>query len=311
MLRAAILGSSGMVSQRLQELLIGHPWFDLVEICGSKPGTKLSDIPWKLETPRVEHSIEKVSDYSQIDVDIAFSALPSKVAEIVEPELVNRGIFVFSNASTFRMQVPLVIPEVNPDDLQRFRGHACATNCTVIPVVMPLAALRTLGIEKVSVKTEQALSGGGWELVASGLQSSEIPGEGEKMVEEARHLLGLPELNIEVKCQRVNRIDGHLVHVEVHFDSHITIESVEERLSNFNGVSLPSSPEQVINLENPDPMIHLWAGKGMTTTVGNIEVEDKVLRFSALSHNTVRGAAGGVILLAELAFSEGLLVPHG
>jgi len=310
MLRVAILGSSGMVSQRLQEMLANHPWFDLVAICGSKPGMKISEIPWKLETAKPELPIESVSDFTELEVDLAFSALPSQVAQVVEPDLVERGIAVFSNSSTFRMQVPLVIPEINPEALKQFSGHACATNCTVIPVVMPLAAMKNLGIEKVRVKTEQALSGGGWELVKSGLKSKEIPGEAEKMVEEARELLGLPDLDIEVECERVARIDGHVVHVEVEFENSTSLQSVEERLNGFNGLRLPSSPKHVIQISNPDPVVHLWAGKGMTTTVGNIVVENDRLRYSALSHNTVRGAAGGVILLAELAFSEGLLAPH-
>ena len=310
MLQVAILGSSGIVSQRLQELLVNHPWFELCYICGSKPGTKISDIPWRLESQRPELTIESVSEFSEIDADIAFSALPSSIAEVVEPELVSRGITVFSNASTFRKDVPLVIPEINPDDLRGFSGHACATNCTVIPVVMPLAALKGLGISKVKVKTEQALSGGGWELVESGLKSKEIPGEAEKMVEEARLLLGLANLEIEVSCERVARKDGHIVHVEVEFNSPITEESVIERISAFNGVGLPSSPEVVMQIAAPDAALHLWAGKGMTTTVGNITIEGTTLQFSALSHNTIRGAAGGVILLAELAFSEGLLAPH-
>ena len=132
----AILGASGLVAQRLQELLQEHPFFEVVAIAGSPKnvGLMFDELEWRLDSPRPNYDILVCSMSDIPDVDIAFSALPSNVAEIVEPSLVARGIHVFSNASAFRRVagIPLVIPEINPEAMKVYDGHACATNCTVI-----------------------------------------------------------------------------------------------------------------------------------------------------------------------------------
>ncbi len=310
---AAILGSSGLVGQRLQQLLENHPIFEVVAIAGSPANVGLmhEELDWRLDTPRPEYDILICSMSDIPDVDIAFSALPSDVAAVVEPSLVARGIHVFSNASTFRRisGVPLVIPEINPHAMTSYDGHACATNCTVVPVVTPMKGLRELDIRAVKIHTRQALSGAGWKLLfdeeaRSGNVNPFIPGEEEKLIAELKHLLEI-DIPILASCNRVPEIDGHLVSVSVEVSKNTTVEEVE-RLMQIPTLELPSSPAKlnIIIDETPTRESHLWNGKGMATTVGNIRVDGRIIRYDALSHNTVRGAAGGLILLAEFAVQE-------
>tara|TARA_B110001452_G_scaffold266953_1_gene275186 strand:- start:2123 stop:3085 length:963 start_codon:yes stop_codon:yes gene_type:complete len=309
----AILGASGLVGQRLQELLYNHPFFQVEAIAGSPKhvGLMFEEIEWRLDSQRPDYDILVCSMSDIPDVDIAFSALPSNVAEIVEPSLVARGIHVFSNSSAFRRVagVPLVIPEINPEAMQAYEGHACATNCTVIPVVMPIKGLVPLGIKSVTIHTRQALSGAGWRLLfdesaLAGDVNPFIPGEEEKLIAELKHLLNL-EIPVNASCNRVPHKDGHFVSCGVEVSRSTTVEEVS-RMMDIPRLILPSSPREVnvIIDESPNREDHLWAGRGMTTTVGNIRVEGNIIRFDALSHNTIRGAAGGVILLAEFAIQE-------
>ena len=309
----AILGASGLVGQRLQELLYNHPFFEVVAIAGSPKhvGLMFEEIEWRLDSLRPDYDILICSMSDIPDVDITFSALPSNVAEIVEPSLVARGIHVFSNASAFRRVagIPLVIPEINPEAMQAYEGHACATNCTVVPVVMPIKGLLPLGIKSVTIQTRQALSGAGWRLLSdesalAGDVNPFIQGEEEKLIAEFKHLLNL-EIPVIASCNRVPHRDGHFVSCGVEVSRSTSIEEVS-RLMALPSLDLPSSPKEVnmIIEESPNRAEHLWVGHGMTTTVGNIRVEDNVIRFDALSHNTIRGAAGGVILLAEFAVQE-------
>ena len=311
--KVAILGASGLVGQRLQELLFDHPFFEVVAIAGSpnSVGLMQEEIEWRLESPKPRYDILICSMSDIPDVDIAFSALPNNVAEVVEPSLVARGIHVFSNASTFRRiaGIPLVIPEVNPEDMRSYDGHACATNCTVVPVITPIIGLKSLGIVSVTIHTRQALSGAGWRLLfdkdaLAGNVNPLIPGEEEKLIAELKYLLGM-EIPVIASCNRVPERDGHFVSCGVEVSKETNLEEVLE-LMNIPTLNLPSSPRVVNNIidDSPNREEHLWEGDGMTTTVGNIRVNGNIIRFDALSHNTVRGAAGGVILLAEFAVKE-------
>lgn len=309
----AILGASGLVGQRLQELLYDHPFFEVVAIAGSPTnvGLMYEEIEWRLDSRKPKYDILVCSMSDIPDVDIAFSALPNNVAEVVEPSLVARGIHVFSNASAFRRiaGIPLVIPEVNPEDMKSYDGHACATNCTVVPVVTPMIGMKSLGIKSVTIRTRQALSGAGWKLLfdaeaLSGNVNPFIPQEEEKLIAELKYLLGI-DVPVIASCNRVSERDGHFVSVGVELSRETTVEEVEE-LMNIPTLSLPSSPKLVNEIidDSPTRQEYLWNGNGMTTTVGNIRVEGNIVRYDALSHNTVRGAAGGVILLAEFAVQE-------
>ena len=242
--KVAILGASGLVGQRLQELLFDHPFFEVVAIAGSpnSVGLMQEEIEWRLESPKARYDILICSMSDIPDVDIAFSALPNNVAEVVEPSLVARGIHVFSNASTFRRiaGIPLVIPEVNPEDMRSYDGHACATNCTVVPVITPIIGLKSLGIVSVTIHTRQALSGAGWRLLfdedaLAGNVNPLIPGEEEKLIAELKYLLGL-EIPVIASCNRVPERDGHFVSCGVEVSKETNLEEVLE-LSLSGGVS--------------------------------------------------------------------------
>ncbi|RJU91937.1 MAG: aspartate-semialdehyde dehydrogenase, partial [Candidatus Poseidoniales archaeon] len=163
---AVVLGASGLVGQRMQQRLVNHPWFELTAIGGSaaSAGKSLEEIPWRLEQERpplpqvqvLEVLGESfVKELQTLGIEVAFSCLPSDVANQIEPVLVNCGIAVFSNASSFRRElgIPLVIPDINPEHMSEFNSskgmHACATNCTLVPMAVPIAALRQWDVIKV------------------------------------------------------------------------------------------------------------------------------------------------------------------
>ena len=345
----AILGASGLVSQRMQQRLCMHPWFTLVAVAGQDAGIRLSEIKWHLDEERPnfidECSIEVIDINSnnlaqeliEAGVTIVFSALPSQPALNIEKYLVESGLHVFSNASAYRMHpdVPLVVADVNPDALVNHSPeralHACATNCTLIPILHPLSILsENHDIDKVIVRSEQALSGAGWKLLHNeSLQANaigqEIEGEAEKITEEAERILSLENTEWDVQCLRVNEQDGHLVRVQVHLSNRPSYDCIRSEFASMvieHDSLLPSQPRQPMLVTETEPRRdqHLWNGQtleqlkpsidlkaGMTTTVQLKSVEDGVVDFTALSHNTIRGAAGGVVLLAELAYSNDLI----
>ena len=222
--------------------------------------------------------------------------------------------------------VPLIVADVNPEALHASSGqalHACATNCTLIPILHPLSVLsQHYTITKVVARSEQALSGAGWKLLHNQelkMQAidQEIPGEAEKIVEEIERILDL-NADWDVQTKRVDERDGHIVHVEVHIDDVPTFDMVASLLqSKEQTLALPSQPTHRMECIQSEPRReeHLWNGQsmtpldpsmdlkaGMTTTVQLKSVENGVVSFIGLSHNTIRGAAGGVVLLAELAY---------
>ena len=342
-LRVGILGASGLVSQRMQQRLSNHPWFELAAVAGQSSGTKLSEVQWHLDEQRplsLSQSDIQILDINKNDlsseflkrgVEIVFSALPSQPALNIERRLVDEGIHVFSNASAYRMDpnVALVVADVNPEALhppQPGRAlHACATNCTLIPVLHPLSILvQHHDVVKVVVRSEQALSGAGWKLLHDAelrkeYVGQEIEGEAEKIVEEAEKILSLSGVEWDVQCKRIDEKDGHVVDLEVHLSNRPSFDEILSVLksgSESPHVSLPSQPLQSMEIVDTEPTRNrfLWNGKtsntaepsmdlksGMTTTVQLLDVKGGVVNIRALSHNTVRGAAGGVVLLAELA----------
>ena len=343
--RVAILGAGGCVAQRMQQRLVNHPWFELVAVAGQDSGQVLSTIPWKLDQDRPEalesisepildvHSPDLHQSLKTLGVTIVFSALPSNPALTIEARLSTNGLAVFSNASAFRMhpEVPLVVADVNPEALQQWPGKlgllACATNCTLIPVLHPLHVISDHHkVKHVKVRSEQALSGAGWKLLFDDEQrknavGKDIEGEAEKIIEEAERIL---QLNAEwdVACIRVDAEDGHIVNVELELEQEVNYDEVKGLLQSQDYPhlkQLPSAPISPIIVLDESPMRakHLWGSfqklehdpshnllAGMETSVHIESVEGKVIKFTALSHNTIRGAAGGVVLLAELALSE-------
>ncbi len=357
--RVAVLGASGLVAQRFQQRLANHPWFELTLVAGSSEtaGMSLGDLPWRLEEerPNIPDLVVQngdvdnlVSQLKKEECQLVFSALPTDIASSLEPALRDAGFAVFSNSSAHRHSegVPLIIADLNPHHLQTLRTSAnsgdgllaCSTNCTVTAVALPLKPVwDMIGIRGVRVRTAQALSGGGWELLesarSSGKVSPEIPGEAETISREAKMLLGRvgPEgisqagFPVDVECARVLRDHGHLVEVEVELSQEPAHGEVEEWMRQYRArpqaLDLPSAPAKPFVLldETLEPEKHRWMGAegtgdpasdlraGMSVSVTGLEVGGKRMRFSALVDNTIRGAAGGCVLLAELSIAEGLV----
>ncbi len=345
-LKVAVLGATGAVGQRFIKLLQNHPWFRVAEVIGSdrsagrlygeavrwvldeEPPTEILDLPVKpLDTA--------------FDSLVLFSALPKEAAYEREVQLAAAGHVVCTNASAHRMDedVPLLLPEINADhiglvDVQRRRrgwttGALIAnSNCTAMPVVMSLAPLMQFGVRKVSVVSMQALSGAGYPGVpALDIIDNIVPyigGEEEKLVEEPQKMLGhfngesvdLLDALISPSCNRVAVIDGHLVNISVELAAQPSLEDVIDAWNNFRGPApvplLPSAPEQPVRYlpqsDRPQTRRDRNAGRGMTTSVGRLR-PDPVLgyKYIALSHNTIRGAAGCSILNAELLAVQGYL----
>ncbi len=361
--KVALLGSSGIVSQRFQQRLANHPWFELVAVFGTpeNAGKSLNQLTWNLPVPRPKlPELEVIScpnidlnfQLGKLNIQLVFSALPSEAALEIEPILRQAGKHVFSNSAPHRMdsEVPLVIPEVNPNHLalvdsqkSKYQGGSiiCSTNCTVMPVTIPLKPIvDKIGINSIQVQSEQSLSGGGLQMITdakqSGVVAPEIPGEAEKIAEEAHRLLGEVNGNevtpanfaTDISCKRVMRDFGHLVRVNVELSRTTSEEEISTLFKNFTSLpqqlELPSAPLKPIIVENSsiNPKIHQWAGatsidnpdpaydlrSGMSVVVSDLQLSDNQLSFTAFSENTIRGAAGGCLLLAELAFQQGLLV---
>ena len=343
--KVAILGANGLVAQRFQQRLANHPWFELVTVYGSPrtAGTRLEELEWHLPEPRPDLPSMEIRSMDSLlsgehNFEVVFSALPSEVALTIEKPLAEKGLFVFSNASTHRMdeEVPLIVADLNPHHLLPLCGDksaggflACSTNCTVVPAALPLKPLWDfIGLDEVYITTEQSLSGGGLNLLTNYRQTSEhptdIPGEAQKIQEECLSLLGKAQTNhvqpanlpVHVSVRRVKREYGHVVnvHAKLHFEKES--EEVMEWMQNYNSrpqaLGLPSAPsppfifvDELIPESLDDPAENLKAG--MAVRISEFNVEGDIVTFRAWSENTIRGAAGGTVLLAELALAEGLL----
>lgn len=278
-------------------------------------------------------------------IEVVFSGLPSDVAGPVEDHCAEAGMAVFSNAASHRMEpdTPILLPEVNPEHLaavtiqkKRRKKHGFVVtnaNCSVTGLALALKPLvDAFGIEDVSVATYQALSGAGYPGVPSmdilGNVLPHIRNEEEKMGVEGKKILGGYQngrfvdshVSISACCARVNVRDGHLEAVFARGGKIPGPKEVADVLDGFKGrpqeLRLPSAPEKPIIVrsepDRPQPLLDSYAGtpgraRGMAATVGRIRVDKGLLRFYLLSHNTIRGGAGGSVLNAELAFKEGLI----
>ncbi|PAP77039.1 aspartate-semialdehyde dehydrogenase [Rubrivirga marina] len=342
MLRAAVLGATGAVGQTFVRLLTRHPLFEIVSLVASersagKPYREAAR--WLQSEPldgRIGDLVVEGVDAAP-EADVVFSGLDASVAGDVEADWARRGYAVVSNARNYRMDptVPLLVPEVNPDHLALVdrqdwgSGGFIVTNpnCSTVGLVMALAPLhQAYGVQAVHVVTMQALSGAGYPGVASldalGNVVPFIGGEEEKMATETKKLLGtLTEAGVEgadvtvsAQCNRVPVMDGHLEAVSVRLGGSPSAADVAETLRSWTsplaGRGLPTAPEAPLLVTDdptaPQPRTHVHLGGGMTVTVGRIQ-DCPVLgvKFVVLSHNTVRGAAGGAILNAELLHAEG------
>ncbi len=345
-LKVAILGATGAVGQRFVQLLENHPWFEVTALTGSDRTvgqTYGAGCRWILAEPMPAYvrDMVVVPTAPGFEAALAFSALPTDQARTAEPELAAAGYGVCSNASAYRMaaDVPLIIPEVNPDhtsliDVQKRRrgwpGFILTNpNCTSTGLTIAFKALdQAFGLQQAFVVSLQALSGAGYPGVPS-LDILDnvvpyIPGEEEKVETEPRKMLGkvvdgaveMAPVRISAHTNRVAVSDGHLACVSVAFDQRATPAAAAEVLANFRAPAivetLPTAPHCVIEVraepDRPQPRKDRLAGGGMTTVVGRLRPDNLFdLRFIVLSHNTVHGAAGGALLNGELLVAQGYL----
>ncbi len=342
-----ILGATGMVGQRFIQLLENHPWFEIAWLAASdrssgKPYGEAAK--WRLDTPLPERIAKMI--VAPADPEgaprIIFAALDAGIARELEPRFAEAGCAVVSNSSAYRMapSVPLVIPEINAEHLhlieeqpsRRTTGGYMVTNpnCSTIGLVMALKPIEErFGIEQILVTTMQAISGAGYPGVPSmdilGNVVPYIGSEEEKMEAETLKLLGRLEghavtplkARISAHCNRVAVEDGHMESVSIKLAKPATHDEILAAWSEFKplaGQALPTAPEQPIEWapqsDRPQPRLDRNRGRGMAVTVGRLR-PCSVLdwKFTVLSHNTIRGAAGAAILNAELLASLGKLEP--
>ncbi len=346
--RVAILGATGAVGQRFIQLLQRHPWFKIEVLAASEKsaGKKFGEAcNWVMESrlpkemaemPVVNADVESVKNAGE--VDLVFSALPGDLAGPVEAEFA--GLYpVFSKASAHRMgkDIPLLIPEVNPEHIglvpiqRKARGWkgfiVTDPNCCTIQLVLSLKPLMAFGLRQVVVTTMQALSGAGYPGVPSlDIIDNVVPfisKEEDKIEEEPLKILGAfdgmgirpAEFQMSASCNRVNVKDGHLESVFVKLEREPTLTEVKEAFTRFSGepqrLRLPSAPARPIIVREeqnrPQPRFDRDEGKGMSIVIGRIRKDPiMTVKYICLGHNTIRGGAGAGILSAELLVKKGL-----
>lgn len=347
----AVLGATGMIGQRFVQLLEGHPFFEMNGLFASErsDGKKVSQV---LKVKDYEFDQDTLdTEIRQIDVReiarscrVAFSGLPSDIAKDIEQELAESGVAVFSNASSHRMRddVPLLIPEVNPEHLELITAQdtfgnggfvVTNANCSTTGIALPLKALDdAFKLGMVCASTYQAVSGAGYPGVPSldilGNIVPHIKGEEGKMEVEMLKMLGTLEdgrvrfagFDMLANCARVPVADGHLESLIMTFEAEPKIEELAVALSEFRAepqhLELPTAPIQPIIVrdedDRPQPILDAYAGeperaRGMAVSVGRIRKKDRYYKMFALSHNTLRGGSGGSVLNAELAVEKGYL----
>jgi aspartate-semialdehyde dehydrogenase len=345
--RVGILGATGTVGQRLIHMMRNHPYFEVTALAASdrSEGKRFIDVcNWKLpfEIPDAAKEIEVFGCKPPLDCDLVFASLPSDIASSAEAAFAAAGYPVISNSSAFRMaeDVPLIIPEINPDHLdlipaqKKNRGYSSGfmitnPNCTTIGLAMALAPLqRRFGLEAVMMTSMQAISGAGYPGVASmDIIDNVMPfigGEEEKVEVEPQKILGIlsgakieaAPFKVSAQCNRVPVQDGHLESVRVKLSSKATVEDVADALASFTGLpqelGLPTAPSRPVIVrtekDRPQPRLDRDAENGMATVVGRIS-KDTIFdfKFTLISHNTIRGAAGAALLNAELLVARELI----
>jgi len=347
----AVLGATGMIGQRFIQMLEDHPYFEIEGLYASERsnGKKLSEVLKVRDHVYLDETMGmeiQTMDIKKISANcrIAFSGIPSDLAGPTETELAGEGVAVFTNAGSHRMDehVPILIPEVNPDQIESIKDQPTYSNggyiitnanCSSTGIAAPLAAINNAyGLKQVFVSTYQALSGAGYpgvpSLDAVGNVVPYIGGEEEKMESELAKMLGtysdgkfnFAGFKVMANCARVPVIDGHLESLVLELEQQPTLEELDACLSGFRGepqeLGLPSAPEQPIivrkEANRPQPVFDAMAGrparaKGMAVTIGRLRQGNGYYKAFAMSHNTLRGGAGGSVLNAELAKARGLL----
>jgi len=343
----AVLGATGAVGQTFVRLLDGHPGFRVAEVAASErsAGRRYREATHWLEgvmPADVADLVVVPCDPGAVSSRVVFSALDSSVAGDVEAAFARAGAVVLSNAKNYRMEpdVPLVIPEINASHLGVLGAQRAArgwngsivtnANCAATVAALALAPLHeAFGLKRVFATTLQAVSGAGYPGVASlDILGNVIPfiggAEEEKIEAELPKLLGafeggaLVDASFAVSAQ-VNRVPvehGHTVCMAVELERGATAADATEALDRWRGdavcAGLPSAPERPVMVtgetNRPQPRRDVDAGRGMTVVVGRVRPDPILhLRLVAMGHNTIRGAAGGSVLNAEVMSRMGLL----
>ncbi|NJE26629.1 aspartate-semialdehyde dehydrogenase [Thermococcus sp. MV5] len=337
-MEVAILGATGLVGQTFVKLLETHPWFEIKRLIASQrsKGKRFDEVAvGNIPEDIGEIKIESLSDFlKNPEVDLIFSALPSSIAWGVEEELAKR-VPVFSNASSHRYEedIPILVPEVNGEHLnlievqkkeRGWKGFIVTNpNCSTAILAISLKALSKFGIRRVNVVTMQAISGAGFNgLSAMHIFDNVIPyieKEEWKIENESRKILGKLEKNkimpvnfkISAITTRVPVSHGHTEAVFVDLDEDPTVGELKKSLESFDplrALKLPSYAKPLLYREVPQPKLHKDLGSGMTVTFGRMErIGEGKFKYITLGHNLIRGAAGGSILNAELAYMHGIL----
>lgn len=292
-LRVGLLGSRGLVGERYIELLKEHPYFEL------------AFIPSREESMQVE----KAKGCALI-----FSALPSEIAERVDPLYVEKGFPVISSAACHRMKEEtfLIIPEINGEQLKEWNGGIIAKpNCTLQNILLPLFPLhQRFHLKKVAVTNLQSTSGAGKNFSLEANIIPYIEGEEEKSEQESLKILKEPSLLLSVHCTRVPVMYGHMACISASFEKKPTLEEVRMCWEEFRGLNLPSAPKKLLiyREERDRPQPEKDIEEGMAITLGRLRLCPLFdIRFTSLSHNLIRGAAGGGLLTAEYFAKEHLL----
>lgn len=337
-IKVGILGCTGAVGQKFIYLLQDHPWFEIAEIGASESSAgKLytERVSWKEEGEipvRVgEMTIKNCT--AKFESKILFSALDSSVAGEIEESKANEGHYIISNSKNFRMSnnVPLVIPEINGEHLSIINSQTTPgkiitnPNCSTITMCIALhPVVQKFGVEKIIVTTMQAISGAGYPGVPSmdilGNIIPHISGEEDKIETEPKKIFGKLQnsaiefavMQISASCNRVPVFNGHTMSISFKTAFPSEREEIIHELESTTSLGLPSSPKNLIYYSNdplrPQPLRDINADNGMAVTVGNLR-KCNILdwKFTALGHNTIRGAAGAAILNAEYLVDKNLI----
>lgn len=339
-IKVGVLGCTGSVGQKLVRLLSSHPFFVITELAASETsaGKRYGNVVKWLENEEIPAKIANLEVKlctNNLESKILFSALDASVAGEIETMLADSGYFVISNSKNHRMDadVPLVIPEVNASHLNlihiqknRSKGFIVTNpNCSTIVLSLALIPLyRKFGLKRVSVTTMQAISGAGYPGVPSldilGNIIPYIEGEEEKIETEILKIFGevrnssikFADFKVSASCNRVPVRDGHLMSISFETERKATKEEILDSITEFNRKIQEESGNSVLHYitekARPQPLLDVNRNNGMAVTIGNLR-RCAVLdwKFTALGHNTIRGAAGAAIKNAEYLLKLGLI----
>ncbi|MCZ7674520.1 MAG: aspartate-semialdehyde dehydrogenase [Chloroflexi bacterium] len=343
-----ILAATGSVGQRFIMHLVDHPWFEIAALTGSERTAGKpygAGVNWLLDGDPPAQVAEMIVQPTapNLEPKVLFSALPTADAREREAAFAKAGYAVLTNASPFRMDpfVPLLIPEVNhehtamiPHQQKEYgwQGYIVANaNCSTTSIVLPMKILHErYGLETAVITTMQAISGAGYPGVPSlDIMDNIIPyigGEDDKLETEPRKLCGkyvdgkfeLADFKVSAQANRVPVIDGHLASISVKLKQDASPAEVITLFQTWQIPqilqALPTMPAQVLvyrtEPDRPQPRKDRDNGNGLAWTVGKVrECPVNTIRFMSIAHNTLRGAASGSVLNAELLQVQGLLIP--